>query len=126
MTIQGFAGIGPFPNDAVDPLPAEADTHHYSGLGGFGILLLNVIVEGLPQMDGLNIQHHLGYGMLRSRRFNRGRTLAPLARGEPVKRQLLGILSTHDSRVTQPSMAAFSSSTLLVVSQVKSASLRPK
>ena len=77
-------------------------------------------------MDGLNIQHHLGYGMLRSRRFNRGRTLAPLARGEPVKRQLLGILNSHTSRVAQSSMAFLSSSTLSVASHVKSASLRPK
>ena len=77
-------------------------------------------------MRGLDVQHHLGYGMFGGWRFDGGRAFAPLARGKPVKRQLLGILSTHDSRVTQPSMAAFSSSTLLVVSQVKSASLRPK
>ena len=77
-------------------------------------------------MGGLNVQHHLGDGMLGSRRFGRRHTFAPFAWGKPVKRQLFGILSTHDSRVTQPSMAAFSSSTLLVASQVKSASLRPK
>ena len=51
-------------------------------------------------MDGLNIQHHLGYGMFGGWRFDGGRAFAPLARGKPVKRQLLGILIGHNARVT--------------------------
>ena len=33
-------------------------------------------------------------------RFDGGRAFAPLARGKPVKRQLLGILIGHNARVT--------------------------
>ena len=50
-------------------------------------------------MCGLDVQHHLGYGMFGGWRFDGG-ALAPLARGKPVKRQLLGILIGHNARVT--------------------------
>ena len=48
-------------------------------------------------MRGLDVQHHLGYGMFGGWRFDGGRAFA---RGKPVKRQLLGILIGHNARVT--------------------------
>ena len=60
-------------------------------------------------MRGLDVQHHLGYGMFGGWCFDGGmngrskplsRAFAPLARGKPVKRQLLGILIGHNARVT--------------------------
>ena len=94
-----FAGGRALPDDAIDALPAESHAHHRARQGIFGILLVDEIVEGLPQMRGLDIQYH-AHDRIHAGLGVSGRARAALARGQPVERQLLRILVTHGSTIS--------------------------
>jgi hypothetical protein len=91
---RGMRGCDPVPDDAVDPLAAEAHADHHARQRLHRESFIDEIVEGLPQMRGLNVEHHLHH-----RQFVRllvcRSSLAPLAGRQPVKRELFGMRFGH-------------------------------
>ena len=94
-----IAGGSPRPNHAADPLTAEPHAHQNAGLRGITVFLVDEVVECLTKMQRLHIKHHLCNGIMLGGRVLRGRTFAPLARGQPVKRELLCVRCSHASTI---------------------------